>query len=114
MHKPRSEAAPLAKPIHDALARSSPLAQLRLRIDDSQRRYEAVAGSIPESLRVHLRPGPVDESGWTLLAANAAVAAKLRQMLPLLEATLRDRGWAVHNVRLKVQPPAAGRGSAQG
>ena len=47
--------------------------------------------------------GPVDENGWSLLAANAAVAAKLRQLQPRLEDLLRERGWAVSAIRVKVQ-----------
>jgi broad-specificity NMP kinase len=45
----------------------------------------------------------VDEQGWSLLAANAAVAAKLRQLQPRLEDRLRDRGWQVSAIRIKVQ-----------
>ena len=52
---------------------------------------------------VHLKPGPVDESGWTLLAANTAVAAKTRQLAPRLQQSLQDQGWQVSAVRIKVQ-----------
>jgi hypothetical protein len=38
-----------------------------------------------------------------LLAANASVAAKLRQLQPRLEEVLRERGWQVNAVRVKVQ-----------
>jgi hypothetical protein len=48
-------------------------------------------------------PGPVDEEGWSLLAANAAVAAKLRQIKPRLETILQERGWQVSSIRIKVQ-----------
>ena len=58
---------------------------------------------MPAALAAHVRPGPVDESGWSLLAANAAVAAKLRQLQPRLEDLLRERGWEVSAIRVKVQ-----------
>ena len=38
------------------------------------------------ALMASVQPGPLDEDGWSLLVANAAVAAKLRHLLPRLEA----------------------------
>jgi hypothetical protein len=35
--------------------------------------------------------GGTDEDGWTLLARNAAAAAKLRQMKPQLQMLLAER-----------------------
>jgi hypothetical protein len=52
-----------------------------------------------------VKPGPVDEAGWSLLAANAAVAAKLRQLVPLLEAALREQGFQAIPTRIRVQSP---------
>jgi hypothetical protein len=40
------------------------------------------------------RPGPLDETAWVLLAANAAAGAKLRQVQPLLTLALRAPGLA--------------------
>jgi len=34
---------------------------------------------------------------------NAALATRLRQMLPKLQAGLRDKGWSVEGIRVKVQ-----------
>lgn len=98
-----SEAVPKARPIAEALAQNAALARLRERIDDSRRRYAAVAAVLPEALRQHLSPGPVDDAGWTLLAANPAVAAKARQWVPELEAALLAQGWAVSAVRVRVE-----------
>jgi hypothetical protein len=39
-----------------------------------------------------------------LLCSNAAVAPKLRQLVPLLEQRLRDAGQPVAAIRDKVQP----------
>jgi len=41
--------------------------------------------------------------GWSLLAANAAVAAKLRQLQPRLEEIVREKGWPVSMIRVKVE-----------
>lgn len=44
------------------------------------------------------------EAGVLVLATpNAAVAAKLKQQLPKLQATLEKRGWQIAAIKLKVQ-----------
>jgi hypothetical protein len=94
---------PDAMRLVEALQRSEPLARLQQLMHESQSRFEAIRGGLPAPLVAHVRPGPVDETGWSLLAANAAVAAKLRQLQPRLEGILRDRGWQVTSIRIKVQ-----------
>jgi hypothetical protein len=89
--------------IEQALQQSAPLARLQLLMRDSKARYDAILPSLPAPLAAHIRPGPVDEAGWSLLAANAAVAAKLRQLQPRLEQVLLERGWEVNSIRVKVQ-----------
>ena len=37
-------------------------------------RFEAVRPALPRTLLAHVKPGPVDAEGWSLLAANASVA----------------------------------------
>lgn len=99
------EAVPRATPIHDVLGRIAPLNSLRERIDDSRRRLAAVSPVLTAGLYAHVSAGPVDDTGWTLLAASPSVAAKLRQLLPRLEAALRAAGWANCTVRVKVRGP---------
>jgi hypothetical protein len=94
---------PDALRIEQALAQSAPLARLQVLMRDSHARFEAIRSGMPGALAAHVRPGPVDENGWSLLAANAAVAAKLRQLQPRLEDLLRERGWEVSAIRVKVQ-----------
>jgi hypothetical protein len=89
--------------IEQVLRHSAPLARLRERIDDSKARFEAIRPCLPAALAAHVRPGPVDDTGWSLLAANASVAAKLRQLQPRLEAAVQERGWQVSAIRVKVQ-----------
>ena len=98
---------PDALRLQDALLQSEPLALLRERIRDSKARFEAVKFCIPGAMLAHVQPGPVDEAGWSLLAANASVAAKLRQCLPRLEETLKSKGWPVTPVRIKVKAGAS-------
>jgi hypothetical protein len=92
---------PLA--IAQALQRSAPLASLRVRLQDSNARFAAIQALLPAALVPHVKPGPVDDDGWSLLAANASVAAKLRQLQPRLEEVLSQRGWQVSSIRIKVQ-----------
>lgn len=94
---------PNALPISEALNRSNPLASLLRRLDESARRYAAIRPCLPPALLPHLAPGPVDEEGWTLIAANGNVAAKLRQLQPRLEDHLLRQGFQAVPVRIKVR-----------
>ncbi|MDQ6679738.1 MAG: hypothetical protein M3Y67_02080 [Pseudomonadota bacterium] len=78
------------------------LARLRESVLESNARFEAIRPAIPSAMHGHVKPGPLDVEGWSLLAANPAVAAKLRQLGPRFEALLRDRGFAVGLVRIKI------------
>ena len=93
---------PSALSIEEALARSEPLLRLRESLRDSRARLDAIRPAIPRSLLNHVQPGPIDAEGWSLLAENAAVAAKLRQLAPRFEELLREGGWPVSAVRIKV------------
>ena len=106
-HRSVTPSVPDALRLRDALSQSEPLALLRERIRDSKARFEAVKFCIPSAMLAHVQPGPVDEAGWSLLAANAAVAAKLRQCLPRLEEALKNTGWTVTPIRIKVQADAS-------
>ncbi|MBX3586259.1 MAG: hypothetical protein KF796_06420 [Ramlibacter sp.] len=87
-------------------AQDSPtLARLAELARDSSERLKAVELLIPVPLRPAIKAGPVDGCDWCLLVSSNAAAAKLRQVLPALLARLRDRGWEVNSIRLKVQMP---------
>jgi len=94
---------PDALRIEQALQQCTPLIQLQQLVRGSNERFEAIRASLPTTLLPHVQPGPLDEAGWSLLAANASVAAKLRQLRPHLEEVLRERGWEVSAIRVKVQ-----------
>ncbi|MET0381873.1 MAG: hypothetical protein ABW032_00455 [Burkholderiaceae bacterium] len=102
-------AAQNARPIGESLAGADGLAGLLARVRASQARLEALADVLPDPLRQHVRAGPLDDQGWTLLALNAAVAAKLRHLLPLLAETLVAKGWQATSIRVKVQSTHAPR-----
>jgi hypothetical protein len=74
------------------------------RVRASRLRLEALADLLPGGLRNGVRSGPLDEAGWQLLVDNAAMAAKLRQLLPAFEAQLAARGFSPAAIRIKVLP----------
>jgi len=91
----------------DALGASEPLAQLLARVRAARARFDGVvAPLLPEALRAAVRPGPLDDKGWVLLADSPAVAAKLRQLLPQLSAALAAAGWPDASLKVKVLPRA--------
>ncbi|HEY4082885.1 MAG TPA: hypothetical protein VGM81_19550 [Burkholderiaceae bacterium] len=98
---PRSVPDPL--PIGDALRLHEGLARLGWLMQESRRRLDLVTPALPGAMSRFVQAGPVDEEGWTLLAANAAVAAKLRHLLPRLEQMLEAGGARPPKVRVKVQ-----------
>ena len=70
-------------------ASSAPLlALLSQRIDESNRRLQAIEAMIPGPLRAAVKAGPIDERSWCLLERGNAAAAKVRPLLPLLHAGL--------------------------
>lgn len=94
---------PHTRPITEAIGASDMLGRLLARVRDSQARFKLVQTVLPPSLRAHVHPGTLDEEGWNLLAANGAVAAKLRQCLPLIDQVLREAGWPATPLKVKVQ-----------
>lgn len=92
-----------ALPLADALNASEPLVRLAERLRESRQRFAIIEAVLPPALAAHARPGPVDPHGWTLLAGNAAVAAKLRQLVPLFDEQLAAQGFPPVPIRVKVQ-----------
>ncbi len=103
-HNAKATAHPGTLSLGHALDQSQPLAKLLQRLQESQARFEAIRGQLPEALRDQVRPGPLDDTGWSLLVANGAAASKLRQLVPALGAALCTQGWQPTSIRIKVQP----------
>lgn len=98
-----SPAVPLPQPVAGALARNETLAGIAARMAESQNRLATIAGGLPPGLAREVRSGPIDDEGWTLLVSNAAVAAKLRHLLPHLQEALRSAGWRDLPIRVHVR-----------
>ncbi len=97
---PRSGAA--TQSIAQALASSDALSSLTARVHASQARLAALQALLQAPIRAQVRAGPLDSEGFTLLAASQPVAAKLRNMLPALEACLVEQGFTQLPIRVKV------------
>jgi hypothetical protein len=78
------------------------LARLAQLARESGERFKAIEASIPPPLRAAIRPGPIEGTTWCLLVDGNAVAAKLRQLLPVLQQKLVSRGYEVTSIRIKV------------
>ena len=84
-------------------AQSSPtLSRIVGQAREANARMKAIEPLLPPGLRTSVQPGPIEEATWCLIVKNAAAAAKLRYLLPSLEAHLRTKGWNVMRIRLKV------------
>ena len=101
-----AELVPLPKVVGQTLREDEGLAHLAWRMKRSQACLQAALPVIPPALRPHVLAGPWDEQGWTLLTRHAGAITKLRHVLPLIEAALRDQGLAVGSVRVKVLMPS--------
>ena len=97
---------PFNLPLSTALGRSEPLSALLKRLRESQARFAVIKKLLPQTLHAAVSPGPLDDSAWVLLAANAAAAAKLRQLVPELQAALLAAGWAGPDIKVKVSAAA--------
>jgi len=89
-------------PLQQAADEAPTLARLTQLARESGERLKVVETSIPAPLRASIRPGPIEGTTWCLLVDSNAAAAKLRQLLPVLQQKLSRLGWEVSAIRLKV------------
>ncbi len=90
-------------PLQQAAQESPTLSLLMGRVRASADRMQAIRSLLPPALRSSVQAGPLEEGCWCLLVSSNAVAAKVRQMLPALQAQLKSQGLGVNAIRLKVQ-----------
>ena len=101
--KSNTTSVPLPLSLAGALDSSDSLTRLTTRLRESEQRLAAIAPLLPDTLARDLRPGPIDDEGWSVLVSNAAVAAKLRQLLPRLNETLRARSFRDLPIRVRLR-----------
>ncbi len=84
-------------------AQDSPtLASLAARARDASERLEAIQELIPPEMRPAVQAGPVEGNSWCVLVQGSAAAAKLRQLIPMLQSRLKAKGWDDVTLRIKV------------
>ena len=88
--------------LHQAVGDSPSLARLTQLIRESNQRLQAIQALIPIGLRPAVKAGPIDGENWCLLISGNAAAAKVRQLVPLMQASLLRQGWKVTTIRLKI------------
>lgn len=88
--------------IHQAAENAPSLARLTELVQESNDRLKAIESLLPGALRPAIKAGPIDGESWCLLVSGNAAAAKVRQLLPLIQARLLNKGWKVTSIRLKL------------
>jgi hypothetical protein len=88
-----------------ATQESPVLARLTDLTRESNARLQAIEPLIPQGIRSAVTAGPIEGSVWCVILDNNSVAAKFRQLLPSLEAHLRNKGFDVQTIRIKVHKP---------
>jgi hypothetical protein len=86
----------------EAAQESPSLAHLTELTRTSSQRLKLLQTLIPGPLRSAIQAGPIEGTEWCLLVSSNAAAAKLRQMLPALQAHLNSHGHVVAKIRLKI------------
>jgi hypothetical protein len=93
---------PQALSVYQAAENSPSLARLTELVQESGDRLKAIESLLPETLRPAVQAGPIDGETWCLLVSGNAAAAKIRQLLPLIQARLIGKGWKVTSIRIKI------------
>lgn len=70
---------------------------------ESAARLKSLEPLIPPTLRSSVRAGPIEGTTWCLLVSHSAAAAKIRQLLPLMQGHLHTKGCEVTAIRIKIQ-----------
>jgi len=71
-------------------------------VRESNNRLKAIEPLLPQNLRPAIKAGPIDGENWCLLVNGNAAAAKIRQLVPILQTRLLQQGWKITTIRLKI------------
>ena len=85
-----------------AIENSPSLARLAGMVRESSDLLKSVESLLPAPMRASVKAGPIDGETWCLLISSNAAAAKLRQLLPSLQARLQANGHNITSIRLKL------------
>lgn len=87
---------------NQAIENSPSLARLAGMVRESSELLKSVELLLPAAMRASVKAGPIDGETWCLLISSNAAAAKLRQLLPTLQARLQANGHNITSIRLKL------------
>lgn len=79
------------------------LRQLAERARQSAEQLAVIRPLLPPGLRDAIAAGTLEGDTWCLLVPHHAAAAKLRQLLPLLQDALRQSGYSMERIRIKIR-----------
>jgi len=96
-HKPHQ-----AVSFSQAIDNSPSLAKLTMMARVSGDMLKSVERLLPAALRPSVQAGPIEGDKWYLLVTGNAAAAKVRQLVPTLQAQLKAEGLPIQTIRLKV------------
>lgn len=85
-----------------AIDASPALARLTGMVRESSDLLKKIERLLPPSLRLCVKAGPIENEAWCLLVSGNAAAAKVRQIVPNLQAHLKSVGSEVTLIRIKV------------
>jgi len=89
--------------LEQAVGAAPTLSALQERIRASGECLEIIRHLIPATLQKQVQAGPLNDGDWCLLVSSSAASTKLRQLLPVIQQLLIERGRQVTSVRLKIQ-----------
>ena len=87
---------------NQAIENSPSLARLAGMVRESNNLLKSVELLLPAAMRASVKAGPIEDDVWCLLISSNAAAAKLRQLLPTLQARLQANGHKITSIRLKL------------
>ena len=103
----RRNSPPGTRSVAEALQGHETLGALLDRWKTAQRCMHEARAVLGTALAATLRPGPLQDDCWVILADSGTAASKVRQLLPRIAITLRDAGLPVSEVKVRVAPRTA-------
>ena len=100
MYSPHRQ--PKSVTFNQAIENSPSLARLAGMVRESNDLLKSVEQLLPAAMRASVKAGPIEGEVWCLLISSNAAAAKLRQLLPTLQARLQANGHNITSIRLKL------------
>lgn len=95
-----------AVPIVDALASNDAFAHLRAGVARLRALEDDLGACLPDYLRTNVAATSAHDGVLNLLTPHSALAARLRHLEPKMIAYLRERGWAVDTMKVRIRPIA--------